>query len=30
VSLHVAPDSLDGLAEDPETYWEKRSKLPWN
>jgi aryl-alcohol dehydrogenase-like predicted oxidoreductase len=30
VSLHVAPDSLDGIAEDPETYWEKRSKLPWN
>jgi aryl-alcohol dehydrogenase-like predicted oxidoreductase len=30
VSLDVAPDLLGGLVEEPETYWEKRGKLPWN
>jgi aryl-alcohol dehydrogenase-like predicted oxidoreductase len=23
-------ERLDGLTEDPETYWEERSELPWN
>jgi aryl-alcohol dehydrogenase-like predicted oxidoreductase len=26
----VDPELLDGLVEDPESYWEKRSALPWN
>jgi aryl-alcohol dehydrogenase-like predicted oxidoreductase len=30
VSLDVDPGSLDGLVEDPETYWQKRGELPWN
>jgi aryl-alcohol dehydrogenase-like predicted oxidoreductase len=29
-ALGVEPDRFDGLVEDPETYWEKRSALPWN
>jgi aryl-alcohol dehydrogenase-like predicted oxidoreductase len=28
-ALQVAPESLDNLVEDPETYWQKRSELPW-
>jgi aryl-alcohol dehydrogenase-like predicted oxidoreductase len=24
------PELVDNLVEDPETYWEKRSTLPWN
>jgi aryl-alcohol dehydrogenase-like predicted oxidoreductase len=28
--VRVDPDLLGGLVEDPETYWEKRSALPWN
>jgi hypothetical protein len=24
------PELVDNLVEDPETYWEKRSALPWN
>jgi aryl-alcohol dehydrogenase-like predicted oxidoreductase len=30
VGLEVDPARFDGLVEDPETYWEKRSALPWN
>jgi aryl-alcohol dehydrogenase-like predicted oxidoreductase len=30
VSVDVDPDFLGGLVEDPETYWAKRSELPWN
>jgi aryl-alcohol dehydrogenase-like predicted oxidoreductase len=30
LSLEVDPGALDGLVEDPETYWEKRGALPWN
>jgi aryl-alcohol dehydrogenase-like predicted oxidoreductase len=29
-ALQVAPDRLDSLVEDPDTYWEKRGQLPWN
>jgi aryl-alcohol dehydrogenase-like predicted oxidoreductase len=29
LSLEV-PGGLDGLVEDPEIYWDKRSELPWN
>jgi aryl-alcohol dehydrogenase-like predicted oxidoreductase len=29
-ALEVEPEQLDGLVEDPETYWEKRGALPWN
>jgi aryl-alcohol dehydrogenase-like predicted oxidoreductase len=28
--LAVEAERLDGLVEDPETYWEKRGELPWN
>ncbi len=30
LSLEVDPAAFDGLAEEPEAYWEKRSALPWN
>jgi aryl-alcohol dehydrogenase-like predicted oxidoreductase len=30
LSLAVAADALEGIVEAPETYWEKRSELPWN
>jgi aryl-alcohol dehydrogenase-like predicted oxidoreductase len=26
----VDAGAFEGLVEDPETYWEKRSTLPWN
>jgi aryl-alcohol dehydrogenase-like predicted oxidoreductase len=34
-ALRLEPDAnlsarLEGVAEDPQTYWEKRSALPWN
>jgi aryl-alcohol dehydrogenase-like predicted oxidoreductase len=29
-ALEIDTEPLDGLVEDPETYWEKRSELPWN
>lgn len=29
-ALQARPDSLEGLTEDPETYWEQRGELPWN
>jgi aryl-alcohol dehydrogenase-like predicted oxidoreductase len=31
--LDLGPDvleRLDAIGEDAETYWEKRSELPWN
>jgi len=30
VALEVDPGRFDGLVEDPDTYWETRSELPWN
>jgi aryl-alcohol dehydrogenase-like predicted oxidoreductase len=30
LALEVDPGRLDGLVEDPDVYWETRSKLPWN
>jgi aryl-alcohol dehydrogenase-like predicted oxidoreductase len=33
VALDLGPDvlkRLDAIGEDPETYWEERSELPWN
>lgn len=30
LSLEVGPGALDGMVEEAETYWEKRSALPWN
>jgi hypothetical protein len=30
LALEVDPGRLDGLVEDPDVYWENRSKLPWN
>jgi aryl-alcohol dehydrogenase-like predicted oxidoreductase len=30
LGLDVDPARFDGTVEDPETYWEKRGKLPWN
>jgi aryl-alcohol dehydrogenase-like predicted oxidoreductase len=30
LGVEVDPAGFDGLAEDPETYWKKRSALPWN
>jgi aryl-alcohol dehydrogenase-like predicted oxidoreductase len=33
VTLDLDPsvlERLDGLVEDPDTYWEERSELPWN
>jgi aryl-alcohol dehydrogenase-like predicted oxidoreductase len=30
VAVEVDPERFDGLLEDPETYWDGRSKLPWN
>ena len=30
LGLDVDAAAFDGLVEDPETYWEKRSALPWN
>jgi aryl-alcohol dehydrogenase-like predicted oxidoreductase len=31
VGVETSPlDRLDGVIEDPETYWEKRGDLPWN
>jgi aryl-alcohol dehydrogenase-like predicted oxidoreductase len=30
LSLDVDPARFDGVVEDPETYWNKRSELPWN
>ena len=30
LALAVDPGTLDGLAEDPVRYWEKRAALPWN
>jgi aryl-alcohol dehydrogenase-like predicted oxidoreductase len=29
-ALEVAPEPLEDLVEDPETYWHERSELPWN
>jgi aryl-alcohol dehydrogenase-like predicted oxidoreductase len=31
-ALQIEPEleRLDGIGEDPETYWEKRAALPWN
>jgi aryl-alcohol dehydrogenase-like predicted oxidoreductase len=28
-ALEIDPEPLDGLVEDPEAYWGKRSELPW-
>jgi aryl-alcohol dehydrogenase-like predicted oxidoreductase len=30
LGLDVDAAAFEGLVEDPETYWEKRSALPWN
>ena len=33
LSVHVSPEvveRLDGIQEDPTTYWQKRAALPWN
>jgi aryl-alcohol dehydrogenase-like predicted oxidoreductase len=30
LTVEVDPDSLEGLVEDPDTYWSKRGELPWN
>jgi aryl-alcohol dehydrogenase-like predicted oxidoreductase len=30
LSVQIGSGLLDGLVEDPETYWEKRGELPWN
>ncbi|HET6867939.1 MAG TPA: aldo/keto reductase [Solirubrobacteraceae bacterium] len=30
LGLEVGAARFDGMVEDPETYWEKRSELPWN
>ena len=30
LELDVDPARFDGMAEEPETYWMKRSALPWN
>jgi aryl-alcohol dehydrogenase-like predicted oxidoreductase len=30
LSVGAEPSSLEDLAEDPETYWQERSELPWN
>jgi aryl-alcohol dehydrogenase-like predicted oxidoreductase len=30
VALDVDPGPLDGLVEDPDSYWKTRSELPWN
>lgn len=30
LGLDVDPARFDGMVEEPETYWEKRGKLPWN
>jgi aryl-alcohol dehydrogenase-like predicted oxidoreductase len=30
VALDVDPGQFDCLVEDPDTYWETRSELPWN
>ena len=29
LGVEVEPGRFDGLVEDPETYWQKRSELPW-